>query len=173
MASSKKASAPLLAKLKSSHTSFYAADANSTKPQHVIGATLRSVPHAGCPHWMFLNVFDDSPAARAGAAPGQLLVSVDSTPAIPPASPVFCFGQDHEVTVKLPGDQGTKNLVITVPERKIRKGRPLLIEPKSLSHRMLTQRVGLLKVPFFSGSFGIGFSQALENGGGRSESQGL
>jgi predicted metalloprotease with PDZ domain len=79
----------LLAKLKSSHTTFYAADINSTKPQHVIGATLRSVIDSGRPHWMFLDVFEDGPAARAGATPGQLLVSVDGTPAVPAAFPAF------------------------------------------------------------------------------------
>ena len=57
---------------------------------------------------MFLDVFEDGPAARAGAAPGQLLVSVDGTPAIPPAFPAFRFGQDHQVTTKLPGQQETQ-----------------------------------------------------------------
>jgi carboxyl-terminal processing protease len=152
----------LLAKLKSSHTTFYAPDLNSTKPQHVIGATVRSVTDSGRPHWMFLDVFDDSPAARAGVAPGQLLVSVDGTPAVPPAVPVFRFGHDHQATTKFPARQETRSLVITVPQRKTRKGRPPLIEPKSVSHRMLTQRVGLLRVPFFSGSFGIRFSKVLK-----------
>ena len=152
----------LLAKLKSSHTTFYAADLNSTRPQHVIGATLRSMIDSGGPHWMFLDVFDDGPAARAGAAPGQLLVSVDGTPANPPAFPVFRFGQDHQVTTQLPDRIATRNLVITVPQKKPHKGRPPLIEPKSVSHRMLTQRVGLLRVPFFSGLFGICFSKLLK-----------
>jgi len=152
----------LLAKLKSSHTTFYAADVNSTRPQHVIGATLRSVIDSGRPHWMFLDVFEDGPAARAGAAPGQLLVSVDGTSAIPPEFPVFRFGQGHQVTTELPGQQETRNLVISIPQRKARKGRPPLIEPKSVSHRMLTQRVGLLSVPFFPGSFGIRFSKLLK-----------
>ncbi len=152
----------LLAKLKSSHTNFYAADVNSTRPQHVIGATLRSVIDYGRPHWMFLDVFEDSPAARAGATPGQLLVSVDGTPAAPPVFPVFRFGQDHEVTTKLPAQEETRNLVITIPHRKARKGRPPLIEPKSVGQRMLTQEVGLLRVPFFPGSFGIRFSKLLK-----------
>lgn len=151
----------LLAKLKSSHTNFYAADVNSTKPQHVIGATLRSVTDSGRPHWMFLDVFEDGPAARAGAAPGQLLVSVDGAPAIPPAFPAFRFGKDHQVTTKLPSQPETNTLVISVPQRKAHKGRPPLIEPKSVSHRMLTQRVGLLRIPFFSGLFGIRFSKLL------------
>jgi C-terminal processing protease CtpA/Prc len=152
----------LLAKLKSSHTNFYAADLNSTRPQHVIGATLRSVIDSGSSHWMFLDVFEDGPAARAGATPGQLLVSVDNTRSVPPAFPAFRFGQDHQVTTRLPGQQETRNLALTVPQRKARKGRPPLIEPKSVSHRMLTQRVGLLRVPFFSGSFGIRFSKLLK-----------
>jgi C-terminal processing protease CtpA/Prc len=152
----------LLAKLKSSHTSFYAADVNSTKPQHVIGATLRSVIDSGCPHWMFLDVFEDGPAARAGAAPGQLLVTVDGAPAVPPAFPAFRFGQDHQVTTKVPDQRGTSTLVMKVPQRKARKGRPPLIEPKSVSHRMLTQQIGLLRVPFFPGSFGIRFSKLLD-----------
>ena len=37
-----------------------------------------------------------------------------------------------------------------------------MIEPKSVSQRMLAQRVGLLKIPFFSGLFGIRFSKLLE-----------
>jgi C-terminal processing protease CtpA/Prc len=152
----------LLAKLKSSHTTFYAADVNSTRPQHVIGATLRSVNDSGSLQWMFLDVFEDSPAARAGVAAGQLLVSVDGTPAVPPGFPVFRFGEDHQVITKLPGQQETKNLVISIPQRKARKGRPPLIEPRSVSHRMLTQRFGLLRVPFFPGSFGIRFSKLLK-----------
>jgi C-terminal processing protease CtpA/Prc len=152
----------LLATLKSSHTNFYAADANSIKPQHVIGATLRSVIDCGHPHWMLLDVFEDGPAARAGATPGQLLVSVDGMPAIPPAFPAFRFGQDHQVSTRLPCQQETRTIAITVPPRKARKGRPPLIEPKSVSYRMLTQRVGLLRVPFFPGSFGISFSKLLK-----------
>ena len=152
----------LLAKLKSSHTTFYASDVNSTKPQHVIGATLRSVTDSGRPRWMFLDVFEDSPAAHAGVTPGQLLVNLDDTSVIPPAFPAFRFGQDHQVMTKFPSQEETRNLVITVPQRKARKGRPPLIEPKSVSHRMLTQQVGFLRVPFFPGAFGIRFSKVLK-----------
>ena len=152
----------LLAKLKSSHTNFYASHVNSTKPQHVIGATLRSVIDSGRPHWMFLDVFEAGPAARAGVTPGQLLVSVDGTSAVPPEFPVFRFGLGHQVTTQLPGLQEARNLLISIPQTKVRKGRPPMIEPKSVNHRMLTRRVGLLKVPFFPGSFGIRFAKLLK-----------
>ena len=150
----------LLAKLRSSHTTFYATKHNTTKPQHVIGATLRSVTRSGGSHWMFLDVFEAGPAALAGAAPGHLLISVNGSPVIPPAFPLFQFGQEHQVAIKFPNETETRNILITVPQSKARKGPPL-IEPKSVSHRMLTQRVGLLRVPFFSGLFGVRFSGVL------------
>src|SRR5580704_177603 len=55
----------LLSQLKSSHTNFYCSDTHPTIPQHTIGATLRSVTGIGAPRWMFLDVFDGSPAACA------------------------------------------------------------------------------------------------------------
>ena len=74
----------LLCQLKSSHTNFYRSNTNPILPQHVVGATLRSVPRAGVQQWMFLDVFEDSPAARGGITPGHLLINVNGTPAIPP-----------------------------------------------------------------------------------------
>ena len=110
---------------------------------------------------MFLDVFEDGPAARAGAIPGQLLISVNGTSTIPPVFPPFRFGQEHQVTTSLLNQAESRNIVITVPRRKVHKGRPPLIEPKSVSHRMLTQRVGLLRVPYFAGLFGLSFSRLL------------
>src|SRR5690349_25138179 len=43
----------LLCELKSSHTNFYRSDTNPIMPQHVVGATLRSVPRADAQQWMF------------------------------------------------------------------------------------------------------------------------
>src|SRR6266498_895443 len=107
----------LLCQLKSSHTNFYHSGTNATMPQHVIGATLRSVLSAGAPRWMFLDVFDDSPAARAGIKPGHLLVAVNGTPAAPPTFPEFRFGQEHHVTVELPEREEAWNIAVMVPPR--------------------------------------------------------
>jgi carboxyl-terminal processing protease len=151
----------LLCQLKSSHTYFYRSDANSTMPQHVIGATLRSVPGIDAPRWMFLDVFDDGPAACADISPGYLLVTVNGIPAAPPSFPVFRFGQEHRVTVELPNKKETMNVVVTVPPRTAKGRRPPLVEPKSISYRML-RNVGILKIPFFPGAFGIRFSRLLD-----------
>jgi carboxyl-terminal processing protease len=150
----------LLCQLKSSHTNFYRSDTNPTMPQHVVGATLRSVPRAGAPQWMFLDVFEDSPAALAGVRPGHLLIKVNGAPAIPPAFPAFRFGQEYQVTIELPDLKEARSMVLRVPPMRAKGRRPPLLEPKSLSYRML-RNVGILKIPFFSGAFGLRFSELL------------
>jgi carboxyl-terminal processing protease len=151
----------LLCQLKSSHTNFYRSDTNSSMPQHVMGATLRSVSGIGAPRWMFFDVFDDGPAARAGIRPGHFLVTVNGTPAAPPAFPAFRFGQEHHVTIELPNQKEARNVIVTVPPRRPKRRRPPLVEPKSISYRIL-RNIGILKISFFSGAFGIRFSKLLD-----------
>jgi C-terminal processing protease CtpA/Prc len=151
----------LLCQLKSSHTNFYRSDTNPTLPQHVVGATLRSVPRNGTPQWMFLDVFDDSPASQSGIRPGHFLVNVNGSPAIPPVFPAFRFGQEHQVTIELPDGKETGKVVLCVPPTRAKGRRPPLLEPKSLSYRRL-RNIGILKIPFFSGAFGIRFSRLLD-----------
>lgn len=152
----------LLSKLKSSHTNFFRSDTNPTKPQHAIGATFRSVTRDGVSQWMFLDVYDNGPAARAGITPGQILIGVNGTQATPPTFPAFRFGEEHTLSVKLPNQTECRNVVVTVPQRKGTKRRPPLVEPQSVSQRIVSPRVGLLKIPFFSGAFGIRFSKLLD-----------
>jgi carboxyl-terminal processing protease len=152
----------LLAKLKSSHTDFYRTDRNPIKPEHAVGATLRSVSSLGAQRWMFLDVFEDSPAARAGVMPGHLLVSVNGTPATPPVLPAFRFGEEHELIIASPNNSETRNLMVMVPQRKATRPRLPFVEPKSVSYKMLTKRIGIVKVAFFSGMFGIRFSKVLD-----------
>ena len=152
----------LLSKLKSSHTDFYRSDRNPTKPEHAIGATLRSVTVLDTQRWMFLDVFEDSPAARSGVTPGYLLISVNGIPAGPPEYPAFRFGEEHQLTIQLPNNTKTQNIVVMVPERKATRPRLPFVEPKSVSYRMLTKQVGIVKIAYFSGMFGIRFSKVLD-----------
>jgi C-terminal processing protease CtpA/Prc len=152
----------LLSKLKSSHTNFYRSDTNPTIPQHAIGATLRAVTGTGDPQWMFLDVFEDSPASRAGVTPGQFLRSVNGIPAIPPIFPTFRFGEDHKLTIRLPNGTEVRDVVVTVPQRKATNRRPPLVEPKSVSYHMVASHVGVLRVSFFPGAFGIRFARLLD-----------
>src|ERR1700722_12106796 len=104
----------LLSQLKSSHTNFYRLDTNPTMPQHSIGATLRQASRDGAPCWMFLDVFEEGPAACAGINPGDLLINVDGTPSAPPSFPMFRFGQEHEVEIELPARREARRVVVAV-----------------------------------------------------------
>jgi carboxyl-terminal processing protease len=161
----------LLLQLKSSHTNFYRSDTHPTMPQQAIGATLRSVTRDGAPRWMFLDVFEDGPAARAGVCPGHHLISVNGTPAVPPNFPLFRFGHQHRVTTEIPPQKEARNIVLSVPPKRTKGGRPPLVEPKSVSHRVL-RNIGILKISFFSGAFGIRFSRLLDTAVGSLIAQG-
>jgi carboxyl-terminal processing protease len=150
----------LLTQLRSSHTNFYSSDTDSVLPQHVIGATLRAVPRASNLQWMFQDVFENGLAARAGINPGHFLKTVNGTPVFPPKVPVFSFGIKHQITVELPDRSAPETVIVGVPPRRTRGRRPPLIEPKDVGYRTL-RNVGILRVAFFSGAFGIRFSRRL------------
>jgi carboxyl-terminal processing protease len=151
----------VLSELKSSHTNFYRSDSRATLPQHAIGATFRSEPYHAAQRWMVLDVFEGSPAARGGLKPGQFLVTLDSVSVSPPIFPVFAFGQQHRLTIETPGQSRLTDAILFVPFKKRKNGRPPLIEPTCLSHWMLGN-IGLVKIPFFPGVFGIQFSTLLD-----------
>jgi C-terminal processing protease CtpA/Prc len=151
----------LLRELRSSHTNFYRSDTQPALPQHAIGATFSSVSYNGAARWMVLDVFDQSPAARAGLKPGQFLQELDNVRVAPPAFPVFRFGHEHRLTLECPWQGKPRNLILNVPARKQRLRRLPLVEPSSVTHHVVGS-IGMLKIPFFSGAFGIRFSKLLD-----------
>lgn len=162
----------LLSKLKSSHTDFYRSDRDPISPEHAIGATLRSIRVRDSQRWMFLDVFEESPAARSGVRPGYLLISVNDVPTAPPEYPGFRFGEEHHLAIQAPSDTRTQNIVVRVPERRAGRATLPFIEPKSISYRMLTKGAGIVKIAYFSGMFGIRFSRDLDTAIASLKSQG-
>jgi carboxyl-terminal processing protease len=152
-----------LAELKTSHAVFYHSVPTELLPQHTINASLRDVVCEGDHRWMFLDVFDQGPAQMAGIEPGDFLEAVDGHSAMPPTLPHFGIGQTHTLTVRKPGSGTAKEISIAVPMRKATKQRPPIIEPKSPIHSKLGSNIGLLRVAFFPGAFGIAFSKALDH----------
>ncbi|MCL5743733.1 MAG: S41 family peptidase, partial [Acidobacteria bacterium] len=153
----------LLAELKTSHTVFYHSVPKELLPQHTINASLKDVAQDGCHKWMFLDVFDDGPAQRAGIKPGDILEAVDSKDSVPPTSPYFAVGQTHTLVVRELSADVRKEVLIAVPKRKGTKQRPPIVEPKSPIHMMIGPGVGLLKIVYFPGAFGLGFASTLDH----------
>jgi carboxyl-terminal processing protease len=152
----------LLAELKTSHTAFYHSAPKEMLPQHTINATLRDLTTIGYPKWMFLDVFEGGPASAAGIKPGEILESVDGNACAPPAMPQFGFGQSHKLFVRKLATGAARDVTIEIPSRKGTKQRPPMIEPKSPTHAMIGPRIGLLKIVYFPGAFGMGFAKALD-----------
>jgi len=150
----------LLKALGSSHTAFFHQRRDRVPAPYSINATLRAVDTPEGKRWMFVDVIEDGPTFQAGIHPGELLLSVDSEAVIPPRSANFRIGGSHKLEIgTLSG--GKRQVAIEVPNRAA-KDRPPMIEPRSLSHRMLAPDTGLVKVATFPGAVGQSFARALD-----------
>jgi C-terminal processing protease CtpA/Prc len=150
----------LLGALGSSHTAFFHQRRNSIPAPYSINATLRAVETSEGKRWMFVDVIEDGAAFRAGIHPGELLLSIDSEPVTPPKSANFSIGGSHQVEIGTFSGK-TRQVAIEVPNRAA-KDRPPMIEPRSLSHRILAADVGYARVATFPGTVGQSFASALD-----------
>src|SRR5437667_58932 len=151
----------LLKSLGSSHTAFFHERRDSIPPPYSINATLRPVETLTGKRWMFVDVIEDGVAFHAGIRPGEFLLSIDSEPVVPPQSANFRIGGNHQVEIG--AFNGSKRKVaIGVPNRAA-KDRPPMIEPRSLSHRMLAPDVGYIRVATFPGAVGQSFARGLDD----------
>jgi C-terminal processing protease CtpA/Prc len=151
-----------LAELGSSHTVFYHERTNRLLPQHSINATLRVFDHDGEQRWHFLDIFEGGPADVAGIKRGDMLVAVDGMPYAPPAMPPFRIGETHRIAVSTGLGGPSREIAVSVPFRKGTKNRPPIVEPRSPIHEVVAPKTGLLKIPYFPGSTGISFANALD-----------
>jgi len=147
--------------LKSSHTAFYHGFNSRFLPQHTINATLKSIGSNGNERWMFLDVFPEGPADKAGIRPGQTLLAIDGVPPLPPELPELPTGKTYRVLLSENGNGSSREVSLQVPFRKGTKQRPPILEPKPVSHSVLHERIGLLRIPYFSGSAGMRFGAVL------------
>jgi C-terminal processing protease CtpA/Prc len=151
----------LLRELGSSHTAFFHQRRDSIPAPYSINATLRAVDSPHGKRWMFVDVIEDGVAFQAGIHPGELLLSIDSQPIIPPKSANFRIGGNHRVEIG--GFNGSKREVaIGVPNRAA-KDRPPMIEPRSLSHKFLAPDIGYIRVATFPGAVGQSFAKGLDD----------
>src|SRR5467141_855984 len=150
----------LLRALCSSHTAFFHQRRDSVPAPYSINATLRVVDTPEGKRWMFVDVIEDGPTFQAGIHPGDLLLAVDSEPLIPPRSANFRIGGSHKLEIGT-FSGGKRQVAIEVPNRAA-KDRPPMIEPRSLSHRMLGPDTGLVKVATFPGAVGQSFARGLD-----------
>lgn len=150
----------LLLLLGSSHTGFYRKNGDVPAP-HSIHATVSATQQAGRDVWMFLDIVDDGAAYQAGVRPGDLLFAVDGIPIMPPKPPVFKLGGRHRLTVGRIGRTDTREVDVEVPSSAA-KDRPPMVEPRSITYRMLENSIGYVRIASFPGTVGLQFAAALD-----------
>ena len=151
----------ILTALGSSHTAFFHASGGDVPPAHAINATLRAADTTDGKRWMFLDVIEDGLAHSAGIRPGELLLSSDSVATLPPDSPRFRIGGAHTLVVGNWHGGQRRTVKLVIPD-KTAKDRPPMIEPRSLSFRMLEHDIGYVRVATFPGAVGLDFAKALD-----------
>ena len=149
----------LVLSLGSSHTGFYRKHGDIPAP-YSIHATVNAIKDNGRDAWMFLDIVEDGAAFQAGIRPGDLLFAVDGTAIPPPTPPLFRLGSKHHLTVGRIGRAETKEVAVEVPNRAA-KDRPPMVEPRSITYRMLENGIGYVKIASFPGTVGLQFAATL------------
>jgi C-terminal processing protease CtpA/Prc len=152
----------LLAELRTSHTGFFHDVPDRLLPQHTLNATVRKVQFGDADTWMFLDVIEGGPAAKAGIRPGELLIAIDGSPVLTSDIPMFGIGEKHTFTLGGTERGQPRDVQVEVPVVRGSKAHPPLVPPKMLSHRMLQPGIGYLRVGWFTASMGLGFSKELD-----------
>jgi C-terminal processing protease CtpA/Prc len=87
----------LLSELKSSHVGFYHAGLTRATSKMAICATYAAFPFEDGERWIFQDVHEGGPAAKALIKPGDILISVDGRSFSPPEHPTFAMGKTSQL----------------------------------------------------------------------------
>ena len=151
----------LLSELGASHTAFFHGSGNAIPAPHAISATLTAFETDRGKRMVFEDVVEDGIAFRAGVAPGDVLVGQDGREIVPPQVPLFALGKKHTLAIQ-PRDGSRQKIVeVELPARGA-KDRPPMIEPKSVSYKVMADGVGFLRIASFPGASGRVFAQRLD-----------
>lgn len=143
----------LLQRLGTSHIGFFHGDRPRSPGRIAISATFMQAETNDGVRWMFQDVHPGGLAANAGIQPGDVLLALDGTEAVPPSAPIFALGTDHEIVFRRNGGQAT-TVTISVPTSQSKK-RPLIVPDQVVTSRKFDGGIGYLRVSMFPGMIGI------------------
>lgn len=143
----------LLQRLGTSHIGFFHGDRPRSPGRIAIAATFMQAETSDGHRWMFQDVHPGGLAANAGIQPGDVLLALNGTDAVPPSAPVFALGANHQVVFRR--NRGQANTVtISVPTSHSKK-RPLIVPDQVVTTRKLDGGIGYLRVSMFPGMLGL------------------
>ena len=130
--------------------------ATKIAPKNAISATFRDTETKyGC-RWVFQDVHVGGPAANAGLASGDVLISVEDREVVPPEKPLFAMGRSHRVAVDRTGGRSTFSIEVPVAKHS---ENPCAV-PDHVSSDV-KDGVAIVKIPLFRGKLGIDFAQKV------------
>ena len=84
----------LVRRLGTSHTGFFHQSVRRVPARLAVGATFSRDRNGDGAHWIASDVHTGGPADLAGLKPGDVLVSVNGKPILPPDQPMFAMGAE-------------------------------------------------------------------------------
>lgn len=150
----------LLKVLNVSHLGLFHERGRNATGKQTIGVTFMEDKTLDPPRWVFEDVHEHSPAARAGIQRGWTLIAANGEEVIPPKQPVFRFDASNSVEV-LDRELRPRSVVVEVPKPK-NHAKPFAEFPP-VSFRRLENGTAVLKVSHFPGVVGIEVAKAMSD----------
>lgn len=143
----------MLRSLGTSHVGFFRGERPRVSGRIAIAATFMKIETPDGDRWMFQDVHPGGPAARAGIAAGDVLLTIDGKEIIPPDGLPFEFGVAYSFTVRRPNGGATQP-TIEVQGPKGRK-QPIVVPAHVVTAKRLDEGIGLVRVSMFPGVLGM------------------
>ena len=148
----------LVRTLGTSHTGFFHQSVRRVPARLAIGANFGKVEGEAGQQWITRDVHDGGPGQKAGLLPLDILKSINGTPIAPPNQPMFPMGTDASLVIKRGADELT--LSVTIPAPRSRK-QPYS-EMKAVTHSVLDDNIGYLKVSILPGRLGLDVARDID-----------
>ena len=153
----------LLSELKSSHVGFYHVGLARATSKMAICATYAAFPSEEGERWVFQDVHEGGPAAKAGIKSGDILISVEGRLFFPPEHPTFSMGKTVAVKVLTSGlREEDRVIIVPTPKRKFNQLPYVQPEPV-VSHRRLNRDIGYIKISMYPGAVGVEVANEISN----------
>lgn len=153
----------LLSELKSSHVGFYHVGLTRATSKMAICATYAAFPFEERERWVFQDVHEGGPAAKAGIKSGDILISVEGRSFCPPEHPTFSMGKTATVKVFTSGLREEDRIVV-IPEPKRKFNQLPCVQPEPIvSHRRLNLDTGYIKIAMYPGAVGVEVANEISN----------
>jgi len=144
-----------------SHMSFFHVSGRQVPPQLSIGADLRAFRNGDGYGWYVQHLTQGGVAEQSGIRLGDAVLSVNGKSAAPPQEPRFQLGKTHEVVIQSDRDADSRVVKLDLPSAT-EKDRPPMSMPKPISHEILPEQIGLIRVATFPGAVGFDFARSFD-----------